>query len=164
MEATQYYVAGLGLLCLILILFKTLPYGLLSHVAVTSGPYRRFRFLRGSTNITWLDASFIAIHFAGNVVFLAAKSKDWTKFSRYTGTLSLINALPLSLGQRSGFLRAKTRARVRADALLHRYLGSMVFFEALAHVITIAITARVTFHTRVDITGLAVRATLQSQD
>ena len=159
MEATYYYAAGLGSLCLILMSFKNLPHRLFSHSALTSDTCRRLRSLPGFTNITWLDASFVIIHLAGNVAFLAAKSTSLTQFSRYSGTLSLINALPLSLSSRSGLLGAKTRIGICVDVVLHRYLGTMVFLEALAHVITIATTRRVAFHTRVDVTGLAVGKT-----
>jgi hypothetical protein len=157
MEATQYYGACLGLLFLIFTLLRNFPRNLLPNVAVKHAPYRRIRHLHGSMNITWLEAIFMVIHFTGNVVFLAIESKDWAKFSRYSGTLSVINALPLSLSQRSGLLRAMTWVRVHRDVVLHRYMGSMVFFEALVHVITITTTQRLALHTRVNITGLAVR-------
>ena len=157
MEATQYYAAGLGLLFLILTIFEIIPTNFLSNVAAIPSPCRRFRFSRGSTSITWLEAIFVVVHFIGNVVFLATQSRDRAQFARDAGTLSLINALPLSLSRKSVLFQKKTRAGIRADAILHRYVGAMVFFQALAHVISIAITRRVTLHTRVNITGFVVR-------
>ncbi|KIW86664.1 uncharacterized protein Z519_12719 [Cladophialophora bantiana CBS 173.52] len=153
MEIVQYYAASWGLLLLALIILGKfpptfLPGSFLKHLA-----FRQVRYV-ASTNTTWFDIIFMAIYFIGNVILLCIQTNSWTDFANRTGTLSLINAVPLSLGERISILPMGTGLGIDKYALFHRYVGLIVFLETLAHAVAVAIAQKPDFITQSTITGL----------
>ena len=153
MEASQYYAVSLGLMIFLFSWCGSYRSNILSSLAVDRFP---LRFPWNSVKITWCELVWITIHCVGNVVFLAVESDDWATFSDRAGILSLINAVPLSLGERLSMIPTLMQPNMGQYAVLHRYVGSVVFLEALAHVLTITITRKPTFNTLANVTGLLV--------
>jgi hypothetical protein len=157
MDVTQYYAICLGCFFLVYVFSQNLSQYVRPKIVAEKSRIFRMGWPRRLLDFPWIDVGFGLIHLAANVALIALRSRSWREFARYTGILSVINAIPLSLGERNQLLGLVRPAGVHSNAIRHRYMGAVVFCEALAHAITTAILQRTSLHERLSITGLMVR-------
>ena len=77
----------------------------------------------GSSNVTRLHGSFLAIYFAANVTCCVLGVDNVALFASRTGLLSIINIAPLMLGGRTNPILDMIKVDLNTYGTLHRWSG-----------------------------------------
>lgn len=144
MNATSWYALALGALVLGPVLVSTLA--TLSSVVRSRG--KRFflqylyypqppKWLRGSARATWFDHIVLLVFIIANTIAMSVRVNGLADFRRRSGTIPLVNLVPLFLGGRMD-LMSRFGIGLQTYARMHRWIGRVAIAECLIHAIAAA--------------------------
>ena len=97
----------------------------------------------GSSNVTRLHGSFLAIYFAANVTCCVLGVDNVALFASRTGLLSIINIAPLMLGGRTNPILDMIKVDLNTYGTLHRWSGRVALLQGMTHCVLHLINKKV---------------------
>jgi hypothetical protein len=157
MDITHYYAIVFSVFILAILIQPRLPHKLQPPHSFKVFRNVRSKFPIGSTSTTWTAILAALLYLTANIICAAVRCADWVDFVHRCGILSIINAIPLFLGERPAVLPQFIRPSVATCDISHRWTGSVTLVEAGIHAIGRLVIQRATgLRGQANITGLIV--------
>lgn len=143
MDAVQYYIiVFFGTLAVIgayrsWLLIMRLTSRLLAFIFTRYMQYPLLVRRRQWASVTRLQASFLAVYFAGNSLFLWLRVHNLRAFEQRAALMAVANAVPLFLGGRTNPLADLLGVSLQSYYLAHHWVGRVMIVEALLHAILV---------------------------
>ena len=97
----------------------------------------------GSSNVTRLHGSFLAIYFAANVTCCVLGVDNVSLLAARTGLLTIINIAPLMLGGRTNPILDMIKVDLNTYGTLYRWTGQVALLQGMTHCILHLINKKV---------------------